>query len=288
MTGFGRGEAALGAGRAVAESRSVNHRAFEVRVHGPKEALPLSGEIGEIARRRAQRGRFEVHLWIDGDTGTRAVLDRQLARDAFRALASLRDELAPGEPVPLSLLAAVPDLFGPAAVGPSDDVRRAILEAVERSLAALDLMREREGVALATDLASRLGRIRGLRARVAERAPDAVEQQRRRLRDRVERLAADPTLPLDPARLEQEVALIADRTDIAEELTRLASHSDQVERLLAEQQDPVGRKLDFLLQELAREANTIGAKSQDVVIAHLVVELKTEIERMREQAQNVE
>jgi len=287
MTGFGRGETSLGAGRVAAESRSVNHRTLEVRLHGPKETLPLTGEIGEIGRRHAQRGRLEVHVWIEGDTGARAVLDRELARDAFRALTTLRDELAPGEPVPLSLLATVPDLFTPASNGPSDALRGAVLSAVDRSLGALDEMRDREGAALATDIGSRLSTTRSLADQIRTRVPDAVAQQRRRLRERVERLTVDTAAQLEPARLEQEIALLADRTDIAEELTRLQSHFDQLETLLA-QSDPIGRKLDFLLQELAREANTIGAKSQDASIAHLVVDLKAEIERMREQAQNVE
>lgn len=287
MTGFGRGQAPLGGGRVAAESRSVNHRSLEVRMHGPKETLALAGEVAEVGRRHAQRGRLEVHLWLEGDTGTRATLDTGVAREAFRALATLRDELAPQEAVPLSLLAAVPDLFTPPGAGPSDELRRAVIEAVEGSLQELDRMRGQEGTALGADLGARLGTVRTVAAQIGSRAPDAVAAQRRRLRERIERLTGDGDVALDPGRLEQEVALLADRTDIAEELTRLASHCDQMGKLLA-CAEPVGRKLDFLLQELAREANTIGAKAQDAAIAHMVVDLKTEIERMREQAQNVE
>jgi len=287
MTGFGRGEAALGAGRVAAESRSVNHRSLEVRLHGPKETLALVGEVTEVGRKHAQRGRVEVHLWLEGETGTRATLDRTAAREAFRALSALRDELAPGEPVPLSLLVTVPDLFTAPGEGPTDDLRRAVLAAVEASLSALDAMRDCEGRALGEDLSSRLATVRALAGQIGARVPDAVASQRRRLRERIERLTVDTDLKLDTGRLEQEIALLADRTDIAEELTRLGSHCAQMQDLLGAQ-EAVGRKLDFLLQELAREANTIGAKAQDASIAHLVVDLKAEIERMREQAQNVE
>lgn len=287
MTGFGRGEAPLGAGRVAAESRSVNHRSLEIRMHGPKETLALAGEVTEVGRRHAQRGRIEVHLWLEGDTGIRATLDRDVAREAFRALTALRDELAPSEAVPLSLLGAVPDLFTSPAEGPTVQLREAVLAAVDASLRQLDAMREQEGRALEKDLATRLAAVRHLADEVAGRVPEAVASQRRRLRERVERLTADSELQLDPGRLEQEIALLADRTDIAEELTRLASHCAQFEVLLGAT-EAVGRKLDFLLQELGREVNTIGAKAQDACIAHLVVGLKAEIERMREQAQNVE
>jgi uncharacterized protein (TIGR00255 family) len=287
MTGFGRGEAPLGAGRVAAESRSVNHRSLEIRMHGPKETLALIGEVNEVGRKHAQRGRVEVHLWLEGETGLRAALDREAAREAFRALCALRDELAPSEPVPLSLLGAVPDLFIAPGEGPSVDLRQAVLAAVDASFRELDAMREREGQALGQDLRSRLGQARALAAQIGARVPEAVASQRRRLRERIERLTAESGLQLDAGRLEQEIALLADRTDIAEELTRLGSHCGQLDSLLGSV-DAVGRKLDFLLQELAREANTIGAKAQDASIAHLVVDLKAEIERMREQAQNVE
>lgn len=287
MTGFGRGEAPLGAGRVAAESRSVNHRSLEIRMHGPKETLALVGEVTEVGRKHAQRGRVEVHVWLEGETGLRATLDRAAARAAFQALASLRDELAPAEPVPLSLLASVPDLFASPGDGPTDELRDAVLASVEASFRALDGMRNCEGKVLAQDLAARLETVRALAGQIAARVPDAVASQRRRLRERIERLTADTEMQLDGGRLEQEIALLADRTDIAEELTRLGSHCAQMESLLGAD-GAVGRRLDFLLQELAREANTVGAKAQDAAIAHLVVDLKAEIERMREQAQNVE
>jgi uncharacterized protein (TIGR00255 family) len=147
-------------------------------------------------------------------------------------------------------------------------------------------MRQTEGVSLAKDLGVRLDRTRSLITTIRERAAGLADIQRVRLRERLERLLSG-TAPLDPARLENEVALMADRTDISEELSRLESHLSQVHALL-DSTGPVGRKFDFLLQEIARELNTAGAKSQDAPVAQLVVEAKVEVERMREQVQNVE
>ncbi|MBI2898080.1 MAG: YicC family protein [Deltaproteobacteria bacterium] len=287
MTGFGRGEAALGEGRVAVEVRATNHRNMEVRLHAPKEIGSLVTEMMEVARRQVRRGRLELHVWLEGETGLRVTIDRGLARDAYRALCSLRDEIAPGEPVPLSLLASVPDLFTPVSATLGEAARLAVMAAVERAILDLDRMRQREGAALGADLASRLGTVRTICGQIESRAPEALVAHRRRLRERIDRLIADRATEIDGMRIEQEVALVADRTDVAEELTRLCSHCDQLAGLFGVD-EPVGRRLDFMLQELGREANTIGAKSQDTATAHLVVDLKTEIERMREQAQNVE
>jgi uncharacterized protein (TIGR00255 family) len=148
-------------------------------------------------------------------------------------------------------------------------------------------MRQREGGALREDLISRLARIAQLAKDISRRSPEVLEIHRRRLRDRAERLRATSDIDVDTARLEQEIAIFAERCDIAEELTRLESHGAQFADLLASG-EAVGRRLDFLLQEMAREANTLGAKSPDAHVAHAVVEVKAEIERMREQVQNVE
>jgi uncharacterized protein (TIGR00255 family) len=165
-------------------------------------------------------------------------------------------------------------------------VRTALTTVLAAALAELDVMRQREGDALAAELRRRLEGARASRDAIAKRSGDGVEQARARLRERLERLLGDTSVPLDLGRLENEIAVLADRSDIAEEVTRLSSHFDQFERLL-DAAEPVGRRLDFLLQEIAREANTVGAKSQDAPLAHLVVELKAETERMREQVQNV-
>jgi uncharacterized protein (TIGR00255 family) len=148
-------------------------------------------------------------------------------------------------------------------------------------------MRSREGTALGDDLAARLDRIRGLAREIGKRSPEVVEAHRKRLRERAERFRLSSDIDVNASRLEQEVALFAERGDICEELIRLESHCDQFASSL-QAAEATGRRLDFLLQEMARETNTVGAKSPDAQIAHAVVEVKVEIERMREQVQNVE
>jgi len=297
MTGFGVGEAPLAgsaessgappAGKVAVEIRSVNHRYLDVRVRAPSQLPELGNMVEAIARERLTRGRFDVTVRFEGAALGSVSIDRERARSVFAALASLRDELAPGADIPLSILGTVPDLFVPSIEQQGEAVRAAVTSAFDAALKALDAMRTREGRSLADDIVRRLALVRKLAQSVGERGPQVVESYKRKLKDRADRLRLAVDVAVDTGRLEQELALFADRVDIAEELTRLESHTTHFESLLATS-DAVGRRLDFLLQEMAREANTIGAKSQDVGIAHAVVELKAEIERMREQVQNVE
>ncbi|MGD0526998.1 MAG: YicC/YloC family endoribonuclease [Polyangiaceae bacterium] len=287
MTGFGLGEVPFGGGRLAVEIRGVNHRFLDVRVRVPRELGDLAAFVEQVAREKLTRGRYEVALRVDGVGLGAPVLDRERARAAFRALSELRDELAPGTEVPLSLLGSIPDLFVSPADREIDRLREAARGAFEASVKALDAMRAQEGKALGEDLMKRLASVRRLARDVERRAPDVVEAHRKRLRERAERLRVSTDIDVDPGRLEQEIALFAERSDICEELTRLESHCAQFGALLASE-DAVGRRLDFLLQEMAREANTVGAKSPDAQISHAVVEVKADIERMREQVQNVE
>jgi uncharacterized protein (TIGR00255 family) len=287
MTGFGLGEAPLAGGKLAVEIRGVNHRFLDVRVRAPRDLAELGALVEQLARERLSRGRYEVAMRTEGLALGAPVLDRERARAAYKALCELRDELAPGSEVPLSLLGAMPDLFVPAVDRESDRLREAIRTAFDAALSALDAMRAREGGALHEDLTRRLEKVRRLAGDVEKRAPDVVEAHRKRLRDKADRLRASAEIEVETARLEQELVLFAERSDVCEELTRLESHCRQLAGLLA-CDEPVGRRIDFLLQEMAREANTIGAKSPDAQIAHAVVEVKAEIERMREQVQNVE
>lgn len=289
MTGFGVGEAPLvkTSGKLTVEIRAVNHRYLDVRVRAPSQLPDLGAAVEAIARERLSRGRFDVTVRLEGAALGAVVLHEERARSVFKALLALRDELAPGVDVPLSLLGAVPDLFIPSIEQAGDELRAALSASFDAALESLDAMRLREGLALGDDIVRRLVTVRKLALTVAERAPHVVELYKRKLKERAERLRAAADVDVDTGRLEQELALFADRVDICEELTRLESHTSHFETLLAGS-DAVGRRLDFLLQEMAREANTIGSKSQDAGIAHSVVELKAEIERMREQVQNVE
>jgi uncharacterized protein (TIGR00255 family) len=287
MTGFGVGEVPLESGRLGVEIRGVNHRFLDVRVRVPRELADLGGFIEQMARERLTRGRYEVAMRVEGMALGAPVIDRDRARAAYRALCELRDELAPGTDVPLSLLGVIPELFVSSVDREIDRVRDAARAAFDAAVSSLDAMRAREGAALREDLVKRLETIRRRARDVERRSPDVLDAHRRRLKDRAERLRTAVEVDIDAARLEQEIAMFAERCDICEELTRLESHCAQFAALLASE-EPVGRRLDFLLQEMAREANTVGAKSPDAQIAHAVVEVKAEIERMREQVQNVE
>jgi uncharacterized protein (TIGR00255 family) len=290
MTGFGIGEAPLGAGiggRLSIEIRGVNHRFLDVRVRVPRDLADVATFVEQVAREKLARGRFEIAVRVDGATIGAPVLDRDRAKAAYSALCSLRDEIAPGADVPLSLLASLPDVFVSSVDREIDRIRDGIRRAFDIATKALDEMRSNEGGALSIDLAKRLETVRRLARDIATRSPDVVEIHRNRLRERAMKLKAHTEIDVDSGRLEQEIALFAERIDICEELTRLDSHCDQFTALVAGH-EACGRRLDFLLQEMAREANTVGAKSPDAQITHAIVELKAEIERMREQVQNVE
>jgi uncharacterized protein (TIGR00255 family) len=291
MTGFGIGEHAIrgvsGTGKLTIEIRGVNHRFLDVRVRVPREIGDLGTFVEQLARERLTRGRYEIAVRIDGVTLGAPMLDRERAKSAYRALCDLRDEIAPGSEVPMSLLAALPELFVSSVDRELEQVRDATRKSFDGAVKNLDAMREREGAALREDLTKRLETIKKLAQVVAQRAPDVLEAHRKRLKERAERLRVSAELDVDAARLEQEVAIFAERIDICEELTRLESHGAQFSAFL-DSTEACGRKLDFLLQEMAREANTVGAKSPDAQITHAIVEVKAEIERMREQVQNVE
>ena len=287
MTGFGVGRAPLGQGRIVVEARSVNHRFLDIRVRAPRELADVTMHLEQRARKNLRRGRFEFVLRADGVITQPSSIDEVRAQAVYESLVALRDRIAPEAEVPFSILATVPEIF----VADTRDQHAATLEAVEQALdqalATAEAMRQHEGGALHKDLLARLVTLRKHVKIIGARRNEIVNSFRRRLRERVQRLLTGLDVEVDPSRVEQEVAISAERCDVQEELTRLESHFCQFEKL-SETQEPVGRRLDFLLQEMAREINTIGAKSQDASVAHAVVEIKAEIERMREQVQNVE
>lgn len=285
MTGLGLGSAPLNRGLLLVELRAVNHRFQEVRVRAGSAELSVAGSLLEqLCRQRLGRGRYDVSVRCEG-SGTAAELDMDRAKAAFQALKALRDALAPEQDVPLSLLSLLPDLLTPRSIGTEAQIRDATSQAFDTAVVGLQGMQEEEGDALERDLRRRLERVRQLRCQIAERGPQLISTYRARLRERLDKLLLDSKV--DGHRLEQEVALLADKADVEEELTRLESHFGQLERLLTEGSS-IGRRLDFLLQEVAREGNTIGSKCQDADVAHLVIELKAETERMREQVQNVD
>lgn len=287
MTGFGFGDAPFAGGRLTVEIRSGNQRFLDVRARLPPELSHFTMFVEQVVRERVRRGRVDVVVRAEGTSGGAAVLDRDRAKNAMAALAALRDEIAPGSELPLALLGAVPGLF--AVVEPDPDALRAALRsAVESAMTSMDEMLQREGDALAADLGQRIGRVAAILRDVRERADQLPSLARKRLEDKLARLLAGTEAPVDAARMEAEILLSADRSDVTEEVIRLASHVAQFEAALADKKEPVGRKLDFLLQEMLREAHTVAAKAQDTKVSEQIVAFKVELERLREQVQNVE
>ena len=287
MTGFGAGRGAAGGEELDVEVRSVNHKFAEVKVRLPRELAALELDATRAVKERLARGGIEISIRRSGPAGGLAPrVDVALAESYARAFGEIRARLAlPGAVTLADVLAADGVVRLEERTVDVAAAREALRRALDAALDALLEMRAREGEALARDLGARLAAVEGLVTRVTTLVPEALEHHRARLAERVQELADG--VAVDPARLAQEIALLADRTDVTEEVTRLHSHVAQVRALLAGA-EPAGRKLDFLVQEMHREVNTIGSKSQSAEIAAIVVTLKAEVERMREQVQNVE
>ncbi|TFH29634.1 MAG: YicC family protein [Myxococcales bacterium] len=287
MTGYGSGRAALGEGHVVLDLRTVNHRFLDTRVRLPSRIQGRTPTVERVIRARLERGRVDVTARFEGQILPQSTLDLDRATAVYNELTRLRDALNPGEPVPLALLSSVPDLFVVGGSVDEEELDHSLEAAAEAACDAVMAMREAEGAALAAELTSRLSELDASVRALQIAVPDMVEGRRRRLRDRLNVLLADSQVELEPSRLEQEIAVLADRSDIAEELVRLDSHRDQMLELIENSTAPVGKRIDFLLQEMAREANTIGSKVQDGALTTHVIALKACVEQMREQAQNV-
>jgi uncharacterized protein (TIGR00255 family) len=287
MTGYGSGRAALGEGQVVLDVRTVNHRFLDVRVRLPSRIQSRTPVVERAIRARLQRGRVDVSARFEGQAFPQPTLDLDRARAVYGELAALRDALNPDEPLPLTLLSSVPDLFVVNRAIDEEALDRSLEQAAQAACDVVMAMREKEGQALGSELGDRLSDL-GLSVGALKVAvPEMLEGRRTRLRDRLDALLAGVDVNVDPGRLEQEIAVLADRSDIAEELVRLDSHRDQMLELIENSSAPVGKRIDFLLQEMAREANTIGSKVQDGALTTHVIALKACIEQMREQAQNV-
>ena len=287
MTGYGRGEATNGEIAVVVEMKSVNNRFLDVQLRVPREYLLLEARIVERLKRDLVRGRVEVFIRRTSIEGTQQVRpEPALAESYLRAMVAVAQRLQ-RQPEEVSLATV---LQQPGVLTVVDRETDALSEwdvvsaALEAALGELVQMRLAEGRALQEDLGRHLDQLRRLRSEVGEVAEGVAERLRVRLDARLARLLADR---VEPVRLAQEAAILADKADISEELARLESHALQFADALAAP-EPVGRKLDFLLQELNREINTIGSKASEHPISARVVEMKTVAERMREQAANVE
>ncbi len=288
MTGYGKGEAASPRGVFSVEIRSVNHRYGEPTVRMPRQFLALENELKRQISTLLKRGKIDVTVLWEEVSGVEAVpqINNQLAKGYFDAFSHLSRELGLTVEVPLNLVLAQKGVMRDVSTTIEEsEFQPQLTQAVAAAMAAIDAMRTREGETLAADLLARREQIAQWVNQISERTPLMVLEYKQKLMLRLEQLLGDTEL--DPARLAQEVALLADRCDITEELVRLSSHFAQFDEALR-LKEPVGRKLDFLMQEMNREVNTIGSKANDAIIAALVIQIKAEMEKMREQVQNVE
>jgi uncharacterized protein (TIGR00255 family) len=291
MTGYGRGAAARGDRRVVVELRSVNHRFLDLKLRGVQLPPAIEDQVAARIKARIARGAIAVSVRLEGEAGAGGIrVDLDAARRAYRELERLASELDLDAAIGLSMLSQVPGVLVAADGERADDAAgELILAALDDALAALLAMRATEGATLARDLEGRRAALAAMIERVAGLAAATPAEAERRLRERVGRLLAGggAGVAIDDVRLAQEVAILADRLDVTEELVRARSHLVQLAAMFTGDGE-VGRKLDFLVQELGREYNTIGSKAQSAEIARIVVDAKAELERMREQVQNVE
>ena len=289
MTGYGRAETILKGKRTVAEIKSLNHRYLEVSLRLPPTLASLEMEIKKKIANVFSRGKIEVSIRMDyngsPDKVTGLDLNIPLIRSYYSLLCRIKQELNMKDEITLAMMAAFRDAFA----APEEDDIAAVWQLLEvmldEAVVALTVMREKEGDVLCRDLRDRAATVARLLDVVGNRGPQALTAYQKRLRERIRELRGD--MEIDESRLMQEIAIMAEKSDIMEEIVRLRSHIDQFNDMLQSDQ-AVGRKVDFLIQEMGREVNTIGSKSGDAEISRHVIEIKSELARIREQVQNIE
>ncbi len=290
MTGYGVAEQDLPLGKIAVEVRSLNHKYLDISLKLPRGFFNLESKIRDIVKKGVSRGRVDLTMRIDSSGSIlpryRLEADTRLAEEYIRVLDEIRERFGLKGEVTLDQIAAVREIVPFLEAKEDTELYwQEISSVTEQALRALEDSRRREGEVLAADLMARLGEARRLTTEIKEKAPAVVAAYRERLRERVRALLEGTDF--DERRFQQEVAYFAERSDISEEVIRMESHLSQFASKVAEE-GPAGRAFDFILQEMNREVNTIGAKATDVDIAQRVIALKGELERMREQVQNIE
>jgi uncharacterized protein (TIGR00255 family) len=288
MTGFGRGENSQDGKEFTVEIKTVNHRYSDIFVKMPRQIGFLEDKVRELVAKAVSRGKIDVYITYNNysDDARVVTLDEGLAKTYISATESLRDKFSLKDDITVSLISRYPDVLKVEQAKEDEELLWSTLkEAVLKALDALVKMREIEGEGLKNVLLDRADYIDSIVAEIAKRAPEIPKEYQLKLTARIKELLDQQTI--DENRLATEVAVFADRCSIDEELVRLTSHIGQLREALSVDQ-PVGRKLDFLVQEMNREINTIGSKANDLSITKNVVEVKSEIEKIREQIQNIE
>lgn len=291
MTGFGSGELDTEIGHLAVEVKSVNNRACNVVARLPETLLPLESQISSYIKSRISRGQINVSVALsknEGTVGKRIIFDRELAKEYYEQLTAAKEYLSLTDSIGLSAITALPGVIS--VEEPEEDVGE-VWSVVHKILAmAVDQLiktREAEGSAILQDLSSRLQIMSQLTEQIAARAPAVVEEYRQRLRKRIDDLLREQ-ITVDESRIAMEVAIMAERCDITEEIVRLRSHISQIGDNLKDSEEPIGRRLDFILQEINREVNTIASKANDAQISADCIRFKDETEKMREQVRNIE
>ncbi|MDZ7262432.1 MAG: YicC family protein [candidate division KSB1 bacterium] len=289
MTGYGRGEVKRNGIEVAVEVRSLNNRFLDITVRLPKSLAQCEAEIKEIVKAQIVRGRVSVSVSLNYETGDslqNIKLDLELAQKYWQLLQELKSRLGINEDLKLGHLLNLPNIFvHEEEEEVKEDVWECVSEALTRALEDLKKMRLKEGEELFRDLTQRIATLDKNIIAIENISKEKVNSELAKLKERVKDIAKLESI--DQGRLELEVALLADRVDVTEECIRFKSHNKLFLDTL-NQEEAVGRRLNFLLQEMNREANTIGAKASDAAIAHLVVQIKEEVEKIREQVQNIE
>ena len=288
MTGYGRFEGVINGRMTVCEIKAVNHRYLELQCRVPRSCGFLEEKIRELVSSRINRGKIDVFVSVEADENIAADVrvNHSLAAGYVKALRELCSTYELKDDVSVLALSRYSDIFTVSKAPENEEaLTEIVMEAGQKAIDDFIAMREREGEKLAADVLGRGKTILDLVSEIEERSPVTVEEYRKKLYDRIKEVLEDTTI--DPQRILTEAAIFADKTAVNEETVRLRSHYAQLETMLSGN-EPAGRKLDFIVQEMNREANTIGSKVCDAELAHKVVDIKAEIEKIREQIQNIE
>lgn len=290
MTGFGRGEYTDGKRSIIAEIKSVNHRYSDITVKMPRRYAFAEDKIKNAIKEKIRRGKVDVSIIVDNiaDNDVNIRLNTMLAKQYYDNLTELRGEFDLSGDISLQFLASLPDVMKAIPdVEDEDEITKAILIPVAEAAANLEKMRAVEGEKLAEDLIAKGAHVKEILDKIAERAPQVVVDYTAKLKERIQDLVGS-SVQVPEDRILVEAAVFADKCAIDEEITRLNSHLIQLRNIIENSSQPEGKKLDFLVQEMNREANTIGSKANDITITSYMLEIKSEIEKIREQVQNIE
>lgn len=290
MTGFGRCETVINGREITVEIRSVNHRYFEFSCRTPRGYGFLDDKLKVYVNSKVSRGKVDVFVSVSAsdELPAEVTVNHQLVAGYIKAMQEISETYKIDNDVSVVALSRFSDIYTVhKAAEDEEEIISDVLSAVDIAIESFVKMRETEGERLKTDILSRANIILSIVEEIERRSPQTVKEYEQRLLERIKQTLADNDVSVDEQRVLTEVAIFADKVAVAEETVRLRSHFEQLKEFL-EYEEPVGRKIDFIIQEMNREANTIGSKVQDAILAHKVVDIKSEIEKIREQVQNIE